>query len=106
MSFHAAGMCRHFGVCGGCSLQHLSYSEQLASKEAALRKRLPKAVRGAFASPLFVPIDNQTPWHFRHKVSFVLGPGPRGRGIVMGHYERASHRIVPVEECPVHSERG
>jgi 23S rRNA (uracil1939-C5)-methyltransferase len=99
-------MCRHFGVCGGCSLQHLSYSEQLASKEAALRKRLPKAVRDAFASPLFVPIDNQTPWHFRHKVAFVFGPGPRGRGLVMGHYERGSHRIVPVEECPVHSERG
>jgi len=24
----------------------------------------------------------------------------------MGHYERASHRIVPVEDCPVHSSRG
>ncbi len=24
----------------------------------------------------------------------------------MGHYERGSHRIVPVEECPVHSARG
>ena len=24
----------------------------------------------------------------------------------MGHYEVGSHRIVPVEECPVHSERG
>src|SRR5262249_6619488 len=24
----------------------------------------------------------------------------------MGHYERGSNRIVPVEECPVHSARG
>jgi 23S rRNA (uracil1939-C5)-methyltransferase len=24
----------------------------------------------------------------------------------MGHYERGTHRIVPVEECPVHSARG
>jgi 23S rRNA (uracil1939-C5)-methyltransferase len=24
----------------------------------------------------------------------------------MGHYERGSHRIIPVEECPVHSARG
>ena len=25
---------------------------------------------------------------------------------MMGHYERGSHRVVPVEECPVHSDRG
>src|SRR5207248_2205155 len=39
-------------------------------------------------------------------VAFVFGPGPGGRGLVMGHYEKGSHRIVPVEECPVHSARG
>jgi 23S rRNA (uracil1939-C5)-methyltransferase len=92
--------CRHFGICGGCSLQHLSYEEQLASKEAALRNRLP----GPFASPLFVPFEetgDEAPWHFRQKVAFVFGPG-----LVMGHYERGSHRIVRVEECPVHSARG
>ena len=98
--------CRHFGICGGCSLQHLSYAGQLASKEAALRKLLPAGL--PFASPLFVPIDtyDDIPWHFRQKVAFVFGPGPGERGLVMGHFERESHRIVPVEECPVHSERG
>ena len=25
---------------------------------------------------------------------------------MMGHYERGSHRVVPIEECPVHSDRG
>ena len=47
-----------------------------------------------------------SPEHFRQKVAFVFGAGPGGRGLVMGHYERGSHRIVPVEECPVHSARG
>jgi 23S rRNA (uracil1939-C5)-methyltransferase len=103
--------CRHFGICGGCSIQHLSYAEQLASKEAALIERLPRTLRGVggpVASPLFVPIDDEgaVPQGFRQKVAFVFGPGPGGRGLVMGHYERGSHRIVPVEECPVHSARG
>jgi 23S rRNA (uracil1939-C5)-methyltransferase len=102
----ATGICRHFGICGGCSLQHFSYSEQLSSKEAALRERLPRAVREAFASPLFVPAGNQTPWGFRQKVAFVFAAGRGGRGLVMGHYERGTHRVVPVEECPVHSDRG
>ena len=97
-------LCRHFGVCGGCSLQHLSYGEQLASKEAALASRLSVPV----ASPLFAPtdVDPEAPRAFRQKVAFVFGSGPGGRGLVMGHYERGSHRIVPVEECPVHSARG
>ena len=108
-------LCRHFGICGGCSIQHLSYPEQLASKESALRERLAGALGGLLhepggpaASPLFVPIDADggVPWSFRQKVAFVFGSGAGGRGLVMGHYEQESHRIVPVEECPVHSARG
>jgi 23S rRNA (uracil1939-C5)-methyltransferase len=100
--------CRHSEICGGCSLQHLSYADQLASKEAALRARLPRAAREAMASPVFVPIEvaGETPWAFRQKVAFVFSSGAGGRGLVMGHFERGSKRIVPVEECPVHSARG
>jgi 23S rRNA (uracil1939-C5)-methyltransferase len=95
-------------------LQRLSYSQQLTSKETALLERLrgvlPKVLRepqGPVAFPLFLPVhDEDMPRAFRQKVAFVFGAGPRGRGLVMGHYERASHRIVPVEECPVHSSRG
>jgi len=92
-------------------MQNLSYPEQLARKEAALVERLPAELRGPggpIASPFFVPagLDASTPWCFRQKVAFAFVSGSGGRGLVMGHYERGSHRIVPVEECPVHSARG
>ncbi len=95
-------LCRHFGICGGCSIQDLAYEEQIAAKEATLRKLL------SGTSPAFIPIpkEGDTPWHFRQKVAFVFGPAPGGRGLVMGHYQAGSRRIVPVEECPVHSHRG
>ncbi len=93
--------CRHFGICGGCSLQHLSYAEQLASKEGALLERLRDAGAGD-DRPKFRGRSPGT----RQKVAFVFGPGPGGRGLLMGHYERGSRRIVPVGECPVHSARG
>ena len=96
-------ICRHFGICGGCSIQNLSYADQLASKEAILRERLSVPI----PAPVFVPVHTggEALWAFRQKVAFVFGPGG-GRGLVMGHYERGSNRIVPVEECPVHSTRG
>jgi 23S rRNA (uracil1939-C5)-methyltransferase len=104
-------ICRHFGICGGCNIQNLFYAEQLAAKEKALLERLPQQLRepgGSLASPLFVGVERvgEAPRSFRQKVAFVFGSGPGGCGLVMGHYERESHRIVPVEECPVHSARG
>ena len=42
---------------------------------------------------------------------FVFGNGgaassKRRAKLVMGHYARGSRRVIPVEECPVHDERG
>ena len=34
--------CAHFGVCGGCSLQHLAHDAQLAAKQAIVREELRK----------------------------------------------------------------
>ena len=101
--------CSHAGVCGGCSRLHLSYGEQLDSKEASIRRRfasfLPDAVR---PGELFLPAEcgGQTPVRFRQKVAFVFGSDPSGRGLVMGHFGRGSNRVVGVKECPVHSDRG
>jgi 23S rRNA (uracil1939-C5)-methyltransferase len=89
--------CRHFGVCGGCGLPGVPYPEQLARKQARLDAWFPDArVLPIVASPLES--------RFRHKVAFVFATG-RG-GLLMGHYQAASRRVVPVDECPVHSDRG
>ncbi|MGC4081863.1 MAG: 23S rRNA (uracil(1939)-C(5))-methyltransferase RlmD [Vicinamibacterales bacterium] len=104
-------ICLHAGTCGGCSLLHQRYEAQLASKEAALRALIgplaPRVLRHA-SSSLFlnVPEHGSDPSHFRQKVAFVFAAGASGRGLVMGHYQRGSQRVVPVSECPVHSARG
>src|SRR4030095_3109967 len=100
--------CQHARICGGCSLLNLSYAEQLKSKEAALGL-LASAMRVSLPSPpKFEPLfaQDSSPRAFRQKVAFVFGPGPGGRGLVMGHYARGSQTVVPVVECPVHSDRG
>lgn len=90
--------CKHFGVCGGCSLPGVAYAEQLLQKQARLARLLGLPV------PPVVPSPREE--RFRTKVAFVFGPEGQGRGLVMGHYARGSKQIVRVDECPVHSDRG
>ena len=90
--------CKHFGVCGGCSLPGVAYAEQLLQKQARLARLLGMPV------PPLVPSPRED--RFRTKVAFVFGPEGQGRGLVMGHYARGSRQIVRVDECPVHSDRG
>lgn len=84
--------CKHFGVCGGCTLPGVAYAEQLARKRTELSRLL------GFDVPAFIPSPSES--GFRSKVAFVFGPG------IMGHYAMGSQRIVRIEECPVHHERG
>ncbi len=90
-------LCKHFGVCGGCSLPGVPYAEQLVSKRKELSRLLGIDVPPLIPSPLESG--------FRSKVAFVFGSSPQNP-VTMGHYARASQRIIPIDECPVHHERG
>jgi 23S rRNA (uracil1939-C5)-methyltransferase len=91
--------CRHFGVCGGCSLPGVPYAEQLARKQAQVQAWFPDAtVRPIVASPIET--------RFRQKVAFVFAAETSGPRLVMGHYKAGSRRVVPIAECPVHADRG
>lgn len=100
--------CAHFGPCGGCTWQHVEYAEQLRLK----RSRVQEIVTAALGGPEVLPTlptpapGGGTPWGYRDKVSFVFARGGRGEPVVMGHYRRGSHSVLPVRECPVHAEAG
>lgn len=102
--------CRHAAECGGCTWQHVSYSEQLRLKRRMLDTLLVAAL--GTEAPDVLPVigmpvgGDGSPWAFRQKVSFAFGVGPGGRGLRMGHYARGTNRVVAVEECPVHAARG
>lgn len=120
--------CPHAGVCGGCAWQHLAYPEQLAWKTARVAELLAKATGGpvkvlpTLASPGGPPdlggaappagADPAAPWGVRNKVHFVAGSGARGTGAggpagpTLGHYQRGTQGLVPIEVCPIHDPRG
>jgi 23S rRNA (uracil1939-C5)-methyltransferase len=101
--------CQHFGVCGGCSWQHIEYAEQLRIKTGIVDRLVRGAVPDAPAARMTLSsVPRHDPWGYRGKVHFVFGStdGRGGRGLAMGHYARGSRRVIDVRECPVHDPRG
>ena len=104
-------ICAHFGVCGGCETQHIAYPDQLRGKREYLARLLdPLLPAGTSVVEAVVPMPvgpDGMPRHFRHKAAFAFAPADgRGRGLVIGHFAAGSRRVVPIHECPVHSERA
>jgi 23S rRNA (uracil1939-C5)-methyltransferase len=95
--------CPYFGPCGGCAWQHIDYPEQLRLKERMLASVLELAL--GLPVPVGPAVGLDSPWGFRNKVHFVVGPGAGGE-LALGHYGVRSRNFIPVEECRVHADSG
>ncbi len=89
--------CEYFGVCGGCSLQHLDPKKQIHFKANTLVEnmaRIGKVTPGEWLPPM-----QDALWHYRRKarpgVKFVAKKG----GVMVGFRERASAYITSLKSC-------
>ncbi len=89
-----APICRHFGTCGGCALQHMERDAYRAFKREAVAKALSLAGITAEVEPLVaVPVASRR--------RAVLTAVRTQRGMLLGFQRRGSNEIVAIEECPV-----
>ncbi|WP_045223764.1 23S rRNA (uracil(1939)-C(5))-methyltransferase RlmD [Methyloterricola oryzae] len=94
-----APRCAHFGVCGGCSLQHLAEGAQIQEKQALLLeqfRRLGKVEPEALFEPLIGPH-----WGYRHKARLGVKWVAKKDRVLVGFREKASAFIAEIEQCPV-----
>ena len=106
-----AARCQYFGSCGGCSLQDLSYEDQLALKKQRLLRILGELDPSLTID--IVPMDD--PWRYRNKAELTFSDTPPRRdpssGVVpetpvdrdalrLGyHAARSFWRIVSIDDC-------
>lgn len=64
--------CRHFGVCGGCQWQMLSYEKQLQYKQQQVADQL-KRIGKVALPPVQTIIGAAHPVHYRNKMEYTFG---------------------------------
>jgi 23S rRNA (uracil1939-C5)-methyltransferase len=87
-------VCRHFGRCGGCQLQHWREAEYLAWKRELVVQAL--ARRGLGAAPVEATI---AAWGVGRRRA-ALHAGREGGKVRVGFIERGGARLTPIAECP------
>lgn len=94
-----APRCIHFGVCGGCVLQHVSSERQLAFKERQLFDALERIGRVAPRERL-PPLQADT-WHYRRRARLAARWVPKKNKTVVGFRERSTTFITDLRTCEV-----
>jgi 23S rRNA (uracil1939-C5)-methyltransferase len=90
--------CPHFGVCGGCQYQHVSYDQQLVLKQQRVRALLLE--QGFPDPPVPLTIGCPVPWCYRNHMRFSVTRDGR-----LGLTVHGTHQVFPVGTCLIAHER-
>jgi 23S rRNA (uracil1939-C5)-methyltransferase len=94
--------CAHFGVCGGCALQHLAPHEQLALKEKELRDNLERVAQ--VESRTWLPPLRGPVWGYRRRARLGAKFVPKKGKVVVGFRERLAPYVADLTQCDVLTE--
>lgn len=89
--------CPHYGVCGGCSMQHLDSSAQVAAKQRVLESSLWHLAR-LKPEELYAPIYG-SPWGYRFRARLSAHYVEKKGGVLIGFHERKSSHVADITEC-------
>lgn len=91
--------CPHFGVCGGCKLQHLDFSAQVAAKQRLLENDLwhiGKVRAANILPPLYGPA-----WGYRHKARLSVKYVEKKQRVLVGFNEKATRLVADMNRCEI-----
>lgn len=104
--------CKHFGICGGCKLQSLSYEKQLEFKSEIVKNAFEKI--GGFSNLTIAPVEGSSQQYFyRNKMEFSFSDDEwtenpnqqKDEFLALGlHIPKFHSKILNIEECFLQSE--
>lgn len=91
--------CRYFGVCGGCSMQHIDADTQLAIKQRVLEDQLWHLAR-LRPQTMLAPIAGPA-WSYRRRARLSVRDVQKKGEVLVGFHERASSYVAQMDACEV-----
>ena len=91
--------CPHFGVCGGCNMQHIEKDQQIILKQGVLSSHLTHFA-GMAPEQWLSPIRSLRE-DYRRKARIGVRYLPNKDKLVVGFRERASNHLTSIDRCMV-----
>ncbi|MDN5842402.1 MAG: 23S rRNA (uracil(1939)-C(5))-methyltransferase RlmD [Alcaligenaceae bacterium] len=98
-SQRVAPPCPHFGVCGGCAMQHLEPTAQLAVKQRALEDAL-QHLGNVQPGQILAPLQGPS-FAYRYRARLSVRLVHKKGGVLVGFRERHSSYVADIRECLV-----
>lgn len=96
--FRTTPLCRYYGHCGGCQLQHITYETQLDSKRQIIEDALQRI--GKFTGLSVKPVvPAQQNWAYRRHITLKIRS--EGKALVAGYVAMDNKSLIQVEHCPI-----
>lgn len=96
-SFRVEAKCPVAKKCGGCTLQHLDYAEQLKLKQEKVYNCITR-IGGIENPPMEEIVGCENPYYYRNKAQFPVGINKDGKPVI-GFYRHHSHDVVANTDC-------
>lgn len=92
--YRRSPLCSYYGICGGCQLQHISYSYQAKIKEEILWDTF-KRSGWKEDIPLEKVVLSSKEFGYRNRLRFHV----ENNTLKMGFVKRKSHEVLKIEKC-------
>ena len=91
--------CVHFGECGGCTYQNLSYESQLKLKESQVKSIIDEVIDDYEFLPI---VESPSSVEYRNKMEFSFGDLEKGGELSLGMHKKGSfYEVVTVNGCKI-----
>ncbi|HTH94790.1 MAG TPA: 23S rRNA (uracil(1939)-C(5))-methyltransferase RlmD [Rhodocyclaceae bacterium] len=91
--------CPHFGMCGGCSMQHLDSDAQASIKQRVLEDAF-WHIGKLRPEVIFPPITGPA-WGYRYRARLSVRLVQKKGGVLVGFHERKSSYVAEMGQCEV-----
>ena len=98
-SLRVSPRCNYFGICGGCSLQHMDERAQVAAKQRILESDLKHI--GKVEPEIILPAVYGSAWGYRYRARMSVRYVAKKGGVLVGFHEKRSSFVADMQSCEV-----